>query len=218
MYVERLDAVHDLTSFRCGVEALDVWLRVHALENQRRNLSRSFVLVDGGQVIGYCSLTMGGLSRDELPRRIARGLPDTFEIGMVLLARLAISVDRQGLGLGRDLLIDAIARAAAAGEHAAARFIAVDPTDEMARSFYTAFGFGTSPETARKGRAGACSYASMRRSPHSASQAVPEHPPSRAHRAGARVRPRPAQCRERSDLRIRATQVRRNPSDPRSRR
>jgi predicted N-acetyltransferase YhbS len=152
MYVERLDAGHYLTSFRCGVEALDVWLRAHALENQRRNLTRSFVLIDGGQVIGYYSLTMGGVSRDELPRRYARGLPDTFEIGMVLLARLAISVDRQGLGLGRDLLIDAIAQAAAAGEHAAARFIAVDPIDDRARSFYTAFGFRDIPGDGEEGK------------------------------------------------------------------
>jgi predicted N-acetyltransferase YhbS len=152
MYVERLDAGHDLTSFRCGVEALDVWLRAHALENQRRNLTRSFVLVDGGQVIGYYSLTMGGVSKDELPRRYAKGLPDTFAIGMVLLARLAISVGHQGSGLGRDLLIDAIAQAAAAGKHAAARFIAVDPIDDRARSFYAAFGFRDIPGDAEEGK------------------------------------------------------------------
>ncbi|HUY63749.1 MAG TPA: GNAT family N-acetyltransferase [Acidimicrobiales bacterium] len=152
MYVERLDESHDLTSFRCGVEALDVWLRVHALENQRRNLSRSFVLIDGAQVIGYYSLTMGGVSRDELPRRFARGLPDTFDIGMVLVARLAISVDHQGSGLGRNLLVDAVVQAAAAGEHAAARFIAVDPIDDRARSFYAAFGFRDIPGDGEEGK------------------------------------------------------------------
>jgi hypothetical protein len=34
-----------------------------------------------------------------------------------------------------------VLRAAVAGEHAAARFIAVDPIDEDARSFYAAFGY-----------------------------------------------------------------------------
>lgn len=152
MYVERLDESHDFASFRCGVEALDIWLRVHALENQRRNLSRTFGLVDGGQVIGYYSLTMGGVSKDELPRRYAKGLPDTFEIGMVLLARFAISIDHQGSGLGRDLLVDAIAQAAAAGEHAAARFIAVDPIGDRARSFYAAFGFRDIPGDGEEGK------------------------------------------------------------------
>jgi GNAT superfamily N-acetyltransferase len=139
--VERLGEHHDLGAFECGVKALDDWLRAHALDNQRRNLSRTFVLVDdNGLVAGYYSLTMGGVLREALPVRYGRGLP-RYEIGMVLLARLAVAHARQGRGLGRDLLIEAIERAATAGQHAAARFIAVDPIDENARSFYAAFGF-----------------------------------------------------------------------------
>ena len=141
MRVERLTAHHDLGSFHCGVKELDDWLRGYALDNQQRNLSRTFVLVDDdGQVAGYYSLTMGGVRREALPARYGRGLP-RYDIGMVLLARLAVGHNRQGRGLGRDLLIEAIGRAAMAGQHAAARFIAVDPIDENARSFYTAFGF-----------------------------------------------------------------------------
>jgi predicted N-acetyltransferase YhbS len=139
--VERLADHHDLGAFQCGVKDLDDWLRAHALDNQRRNLSRTFVLVDdAGQVTGYYSLTMGGMRREALPARYGRGLP-RYDIGMVLLARLAVDHSRQGQGLGRDLLIEAIGRAAIAGQHAAARFIAVDSIDENARSFYAAFGF-----------------------------------------------------------------------------
>jgi GNAT superfamily N-acetyltransferase len=141
MRVERLDEAHDLSRFSCGVKPLDDWLRLHASENQRRNLSRTFVLLDDdGAVIGYYALTMGGVVKDDLPRRIGRGLPG-YQIGMVLLARLAVDAGHQGEGLGRDLLVDAIAHAAAAGEHAAARFIAVDPIDESAQRFYRRFGF-----------------------------------------------------------------------------
>jgi GNAT superfamily N-acetyltransferase len=141
MRVERLGASHQVNHFSCGVKALDDWLKSHALENQVRNLSRTFVLVDDADaVIGYYALSMGGVSRDDLPRRLGRGLP-TYEIGMVLLARLAIAEAHHGEGLGRDLLVDAIAQAVVAGEHAAARFIAVDPIDESARAFYSHFGF-----------------------------------------------------------------------------
>jgi GNAT superfamily N-acetyltransferase len=141
MRVERLDEAHDLSRFSCGVKPLDDWLRLHASENQRRNLSRTFVLLDDdGAVIGYYALTMGGVVKDDLPRRIGRGLPG-YQIGMVLLARLAVDAGHQGEGLGRDLLVDAIAHAAAAGQHAAARFIAVDPIDESAQRFYRRFGF-----------------------------------------------------------------------------
>jgi predicted GNAT superfamily acetyltransferase len=64
-----------------------------------------------------------------------------YDIGMVLLGRLDIDASSQGQGLRRDLLIDAIYRAAIAGKSAAARFIAVDPVDQSARSFYSSFGF-----------------------------------------------------------------------------
>ena len=77
---------------------------------------------------------------EELPVRLGRGLP-SFEIGMVLLGRLAIDVGHQRKGHGRDLLVDAIGQAVLAGEHAAARFIAVDPIDDNARGYYEAFGF-----------------------------------------------------------------------------
>jgi predicted N-acetyltransferase YhbS len=141
MRVERLDDSHDLADFSCGVKDLDDWLRMHAAENQSRNLSRTFVLLDDSDVvIGYYALSMGGVARDQLPRRLGRGLPG-YQIGMVLLARLAVVADRHGEGLGRDLLVDAIVQAVAAGEHAAARFIAVDPIDESARAFYRRFGF-----------------------------------------------------------------------------
>lgn len=142
MYVERLRDHHHLDDFTCRVKGLDDWLKVHALENQRRDLSRTFVLVDefSHEVVGYYSLTMGQVVRSELPRAYSRGLPD-LPIGMVLLGRLAISGPAQGQGYGRDLLVDAILQAARAGEHAAARFIAVDPIDEGARTFYRKFGF-----------------------------------------------------------------------------
>ena len=140
MQVERLSSKHQLTAFNSGTQQLD-WLRSHALENQNRDLSRTFVLVEGGgSVVGYYSLTMGGVTKHQLPPRYGRGLPDV-DVGMVLLGRLAVDVCWQGQGIGRDLLVDAVLQAVAAGEHAAARFMAVDPIDEAARTFYQHFGF-----------------------------------------------------------------------------
>jgi len=139
--IERLNGNHILERFDCGVKELNDWLVNHAVENQRRNLSRTFVLIDDAdEVVGYYSLTMGGVRIADLPKRLGRGLPD-FDIGMVLLARLALVERLHGQGLGRDLMVDAILHAATAGENAAARIIAVDPIDETARGFYTAFGF-----------------------------------------------------------------------------
>ncbi len=141
MRVEHLGAGDDLSRFGCGNKSLDDWLRLHASENQCRNLSCTFVLLDDAEaVVGYYVLTLGGVVKDELPGRLGRGLAG-YQVGMVLLARLVINAGHQGEGLGRDLLIDAIVHAAAGGQHAAARFLAVDPIDESARRFYHRFGF-----------------------------------------------------------------------------
>jgi predicted N-acetyltransferase YhbS len=104
------------------------------------------------EVVGFYWLTMGQVVRSGLPRAYGRGLPD-LPIGMVLLARLAISGAAQGEGHGRDLLVDAIVQAAQAGEHAEARFIAADPIDEGARTFYNKFDFKDAP-----GDEGGCMY------------------------------------------------------------
>ncbi len=146
MRIERLDQGHQIENFTCGEKVLDDWLRLHALANQVRNLSRTHLLVDDADVVvGYYSLAMGGIAPGDPPGRYGRGLPP-IEIGMVLLGRLAVASAMQGVGLGRDLLIDAIRVAAAAGELVAARLIAVDPFNDRARSFYAAFGFRGIPD------------------------------------------------------------------------
>jgi GNAT superfamily N-acetyltransferase len=148
MHIERLAAHHDVLRFESGVKALDDWLRDHAMANQDRDLSRTFVLVDDndlvGPIVGFYWLTMGGVSRTDLPKGYRHGLPDV-SIGMALLGRLAIAASRQEEGLGRDLLVAAIEHAASASRHVAARFIAVDPIDDSARDFYRHFGFRDVP-------------------------------------------------------------------------
>ncbi len=148
MHIERLAAHHDVARFDSGMKALDEWFRYHAITNQQRDLSRTFVLLDdnelGNPVVGFYSLTMGGESRTDLPTGYRHGLPDV-SIGMALLGRLAIAAGRQGQGLGRDLLVAAIEQAATASRHVAGRFIAVDPIDENARDFYRHFGFKDVP-------------------------------------------------------------------------
>jgi GNAT superfamily N-acetyltransferase len=139
--IERIRPQHVLKDFDCGVKELNEWLIKHAIENERRDLSRTFVLLgDSDEVVGFYSLTVGGVNVEKLPKKLAKGLPK-FDIGMVLLGRLAISSKVQGRGLGRDLMVDAILHASVAGDNAAARFISVDPIDESARGFYSAFGF-----------------------------------------------------------------------------
>lgn len=132
--------------FSCGREELDSWLYAHALDSERRDIARTFVVCRGNRrVVGYYSLTMGSVRMADAPRKLVRGLPG-YPIGMVLLARLAIDRKEQGTGLGAELLADALRRALHAGESAAARLIVVDALDDQAARFCQRFGFIPAPE------------------------------------------------------------------------
>jgi len=138
--LERLGLHHDLTAFESGHDDLDSWLWRHAWASQQMDSARTFLLVRGARVVGYFSLTMGSVRRAEAPARLVRGLPG-YPVGMVLLARLAVDRAEQGMGFGALLLTEALRKAVAAGEAAAARLVVVDAVDEQAASFYRRHGF-----------------------------------------------------------------------------
>lgn len=147
--LERLSADHDVASFMSGNPALDDWLHRHALAAQEMDSARTFVAREAAVILGYFSLTMGSVHRQDAPAKLVRGLP-AYPVGMVLLARLAVSHTRQGEGLGGLLLSEALRRAVRAGEAAAARLVVVDAIDDNARAFYERYGFVAGPGEAHR--------------------------------------------------------------------
>jgi GNAT superfamily N-acetyltransferase len=143
--LERLAADHDLSAFRSAQDALDAWLRNHALAAQRMDSARTFVLIQQEHVVGYFSLTMGSVLRSDAPAQLVRGLP-AYPIGVALLARLAVDAGHQREGLGGLLLAEALRKAVAAGDAAAARLVVVDAIDDAAARFYVHHGFLAVPE------------------------------------------------------------------------
>ncbi|ORA78801.1 GNAT family N-acetyltransferase [Mycobacterium malmoense] len=65
---------------------------------------------------------------------------------MVLLTGLAVDRSEQGKGVGATLLAEALRKAVAAGEVAAARLVVVDAVDEEAAAFYERYGLIRVPE------------------------------------------------------------------------
>ena len=143
--LERLDAHHDLSTFDSGNDELDGWLQRHGMAAQQMDSARTFVLTKQDRVVGYFSLTMGSVRRQDAPAKLVRGLP-AYPVGMVLLARLAVDRREQGSGLGVTLLAEALRKALAAGDAAAARMVVVDAIDENAARFYERYGFIAAPE------------------------------------------------------------------------
>lgn len=143
--LERLGPQHHITTFTSGQDTLDGWIRRHGLAAQDMDSARTFLLVGDDGVVGYFSLTMGSVRRADAPAMLVRAMP-AYPVGMVLLARLAVHRLHQGEGHGALLLAEALRKAVAAGEAAAARLVVVDAIDDQAAAFYAHHGFVAAPE------------------------------------------------------------------------
>jgi GNAT superfamily N-acetyltransferase len=142
---EPLAPQHLLEGFDCGKPALNDWLLRHARQAQGSGSAKTFVVADDDErVAGYFSLTVGQVDTLEAPERIRKGMGQ-YPVPVVILARLAVSQQDQGRGIGFGLLQDAIRRTTVIAEQAGIRAMLTHPIDDDAAKFYTRFGFIASP-------------------------------------------------------------------------
>ncbi len=142
---EPVGAQHRLEGFDCGKPALNDWLLRHARQAQGSGSAKTFVVADDdGRVAGYFSLTVGQIDTLEAPERLRKGMGQ-YPLPVVILARLAVSAQDQGRGIGLGLLQDAIRRTMLIAEQAGIRAMLTHPIDEDAARFYIRFGFVASP-------------------------------------------------------------------------
>src|SRR5262245_8702927 len=137
------DAASD---FRSGVAPLDEFFRAQAGQNQRRNVSRTWVLRRSGheddlpEVLGFYTLTLGGVERQTLPAAIAKKLP-RYPAPVVIIGRLAVDERARRRRIGERLLVDAHARAVEIADQAGGVGIIVDAKDAGAVAFYAHYGY-----------------------------------------------------------------------------
>lgn len=136
---------HELDDFECGEAALDGWLKRQGLQAQASGSARVFVTTedDSAAVVGYYALAGASISREEATGRAGQGQPDP--IPAVLLGRLAVDRRHGGRGLGRSLLMDALARTTRAAEQVGVSVFLVHALHSRAKEFYSQYGFEQSP-------------------------------------------------------------------------
>jgi GNAT superfamily N-acetyltransferase len=139
-----LTADHQLADFDCGEASLNDWLKRRALANQSSGASRTFVAADSdGRVWGYYALAAGAVSHELAVGAVRRNMPDPVPV--LVLGRLAVDRQAQGMKLGAGLLQDAVKRAATVAQHAGVRALLVHALDARAAAFYEYYGFLASP-------------------------------------------------------------------------
>ena len=133
----------DFKSFDCGDPALNDWLQRRAIKKDSSGASRTFVVCEDNAVIGYYSLAVGAIARDETSGKVHRNMPDPVPV--MVLGRLTVDADWQGKGIGIGMLKDAIQRTIIVSEQAGIRALLVHALTDKARSFYQHWGFHESP-------------------------------------------------------------------------
>ncbi|MGO8865945.1 MAG: GNAT family N-acetyltransferase [Alphaproteobacteria bacterium] len=150
--VEPLGTQHDRSSFACGVESLDRYLKTQATQDIRRLANAVFVLVEPaapGKILGYFTLCAFTLEQGAVPEAARRHIPRYPLVSATLIGRLAVTRERQGQGLGGMLLARAMRMAYENAAVVGASMIVVDAIDEDARCFYEAHGFLRLADTMR---------------------------------------------------------------------
>jgi GNAT superfamily N-acetyltransferase len=140
---EPIHAEHDTASFACRHEPLRQWLHKRALSNALSGATRTYVVCQNRQVVGYYALAAGSLAVASAPSRIRRNMPDPLPV--IVLGRLAVHDDWNGRGIGRGLLKDAVLRSLQAAELIGACALLCHAIDEDAKAFYLKHGLVESP-------------------------------------------------------------------------
>ncbi len=143
-HIEKLERTHVLDGFDCGHEALNRFLLRFAFQNQQANASRTYLGLADDKLAGFYTLVVGEVTMEDAPERVKKGLA-RHPVPLMLLARMGVSVECQGQGVGKGLLKDAMLRTLAAADIAGIRAFAVHAKDDKARAFYEHFDFIPSP-------------------------------------------------------------------------
>jgi len=147
--LEPLEAEHDLSGFDCGEAALNAWLQKHALKNQARNNTRTFVLPtiqgDRRKIAAFYSLVVATLAHEDAPQNLREGASPRHPIPAILLARLAVAKAYQGKGIGKALLKDALRRSLGISRQVGVRAVLVHAKADAVAFYTTTAGFEPSP-------------------------------------------------------------------------
>ena len=140
-------SIHNLKNFDCGKQSLNEYLSRFAVKNNILGLSRTWVLPcqsneNKAQIAAYFTLASSSVSRESLPKQ-SKSIP-AYPIPIMLLARLAVSIDHQDKQLGIKTLVHALRTAYSINQHGLPAIgVVIDVLDDDAMKFYQHVGIFT---------------------------------------------------------------------------
>lgn len=143
----------DLSTFKCGMEKFDSWLKNEAESQQKQGRVTTWLAIaQDGEVVGYFSLRLSIFTAQNLDLSKTQerklGIEDGVSSG-ILIAKLALHEKWQGKGYGLLLLDEALLKCVQVFNTAAYQLIMVDAASPELVSFYKERGFFPSGENLR---------------------------------------------------------------------
>jgi GNAT superfamily N-acetyltransferase len=150
--ITHLEKKHNKSEFKCGIDALDQYLKTQASQDIKKNVGVTYVLTSQSleQVLGYYTLSSMGIFSGELPEELIKKLPRYPVLPGVLLGRLAVDESFQGKKIGLYLLMDALKRSLTVSDQIGIVAIIVDAKNEKAVAFYKYYGFIELPDNSHR--------------------------------------------------------------------
>jgi GNAT superfamily N-acetyltransferase len=139
---EPIGRKHDRDGFDCGEEPLNEFLRRYARKSHEAGGAKTFVAIsdaDGKTILGFYSLCPASVEFARTPDIVKRGLA-RYDVPGFRLARLAVSRQLQGKGLGGQLLLAAGRRCLRAAEEVGGVVLVIDAKNETVAAWYARFG------------------------------------------------------------------------------
>lgn len=135
----RLDVETDASGFDCGLPIANEWLHHKFKISEKQHTAVAYATFTNDHIAGFYTLSAYGLQRDSVKGWLSRNSPDPIPV--ILLGMLGVDIRYQTQHVGRQLLRDAIIRAANAAEIIGARALIVEPATDKAAGFYEKYGF-----------------------------------------------------------------------------
>lgn len=139
--------VDDRSTFTCGEDELDHFLKTQAAKHMKVGVSKTMLLpainpLPNGKypICSFFTVAPSSIKRASLPTKIAKSVPH-YPIPVFLIAQLAVHTACHGQGLEKITLVKALEYLWKVNDHMRAFAIIVDCLNENVEQFYTKYGF-----------------------------------------------------------------------------
>ena len=139
---EPINKNHDRTTFDCGEEALNEFLRRYARKSHEQGGAKTFLAIDDADnktILGFYSLSPASIEYARTPEIVRRGLA-RYDVPGFRLARLAVDRRMQAQGLGGQLLLSAGRRCLLAAAEVGGIALVIDAKNERVAGWYIGYG------------------------------------------------------------------------------